>query len=65
MIEIGREAAVGRRRRDCEIADWDKFAALPIDVKQRVLEALGAPELDAATRLLLLRLEKLGVLKCL
>lgn len=50
---------------DCDIVDFDKFAALPEDVQQRVLEALRCPCVDASTRLLLLRLEKMGVLKCL
>lgn len=50
---------------DCDIVDFDKFAALPEDVQQKVLEALRCPCVDTSTRLLLLRLEKMGVLKCL
>ena len=50
---------------DCDIVDFDKFAALPEDVQQKVLEALRCSCVDASTRLLLLRLEKMGVLKCL
>lgn len=50
---------------DCDIVDFEKFAALPEDVQQKVLEALRCPCLDASTRLLLLQLERMGVLKCL
>jgi hypothetical protein len=51
----------GRERLDCEVADFEKFSALPEDVQRKVLEALGCPCVDASTRLLLLKLEKMGV----
>ncbi|MEM0184242.1 MAG: hypothetical protein QXU93_11760 [Thermoproteus sp.] len=54
-----------KERLDCDIADFDKFSALPVDVQQKVLEVLRCPYMDASTRLLLLRLERMGVLKCL
>ncbi|MGC8582602.1 MAG: hypothetical protein ACP5I3_04260 [Thermoproteus sp.] len=54
-----------RERLDCEVADWERFSALPEDVQRKVLEALGCPCIDASTRLLLIRLERMGVLRCL
>ncbi|MFB6491436.1 MAG: hypothetical protein TU35_009450 [Thermoproteus sp. AZ2] len=61
------EALVERKKElaDCEIEDWDKFAALPLDVQQKVLEILGGAEVDDATRLLLSLLERKGVVRCL
>ncbi len=56
---------LNRRPLDCDIADPEKFSALPEDIQQKVLEALKCPCVDASTRLLLLRLERMGVLKCL
>ncbi len=55
----------GRERLDCEVADFERFSALPEDVQRSVLEALGCPCVDASTRLLLLKLERMGVLRCL
>lgn len=50
---------------NCEIVDFDKFASLPADVQERVLEALGCPCIDQTTKLLLSKLERLGILRCL